>query len=329
MTIIKNFLEISILSYNRTNELERIFRSLDSIDRDDVKVCVYEDCSPNQALIREICKKYSDELIIDIEFKPSVINLGYDKNLLRAFSSESEYILLLSDDDFIEASFLDHFIDTLRSKSPDILISPYTTPDISRIGAHFNEAYSIDVLYDSILFSGLTFKVKSVSITKDEEDFLSQSIYVQVFLLCKYWNTSCGYFDKPLVIAGSDGENYFGKSDVSSQMKTLSDRSALMSNIHYQVYFQRVVFKSLNLYYPDLVKQFMINYSKRLVSHFIRVRLKSSLAQYIKSILEFRKINVAYNSSYMFFILIIIFLPKFLLRPLYNILINKFRISGG
>lgn len=328
MTNNKNFLEISILSYNRTVELERIFISLSSINRDDIRVCVYEDCSPNQSLISQICKKYSNELNIDIQFKPSMINLGYDKNLLRVLSSDSEYVLLLSDDDFIEAAFLDEFIGVLKSKSPDILISPYFANDISRSGSHFNNIYTVDVLYDSILFSGLTFKVESVCITREEEEFLSQSIYAQVYLLCKHWNSSCGYFDKPLIIAGSDGENYFGKSIVSSKMNELRDRDALMSNVYYQSYFQRVVFESLKKFYPDLIKQFKTNYSKRLVSHFIRVRLQTTFLNYIIAIIELRKINIIYNQIYLIFILAIAFLPNFFLRPLYNKLIGTFRVSG-
>ena len=88
-----------------------------------------------------------------------------------------------------------------------------------------------------------------------------------------FWSVNTGlkivFISKnPLVIAGSDGENYFGKSEVSSHMDTLKDRTDLMSNLYYQKYLQRVAYRCLGDFYPSLIANYTANYSKRLVSHF-------------------------------------------------------------
>ena len=324
------FLEIAVLSYNRTIELERTLTSLIGIDRDDVRVCVYEDCSPNQKLIENICNKYVDKLSISLEFKPALLNLGYDKNLIRALSSSADYVLLLSDDDYIVPEFIDEAVKFLQESQPDIAISPFTKRcNQYRSGSHYLGKYTIDVLYDSVLFSGLTFKTDAINLTNDEISFLSKSIYSQVYLVGKYWNNVCGYFKSPLIIAGEDGENYFGFSDVSNDMKELVDRDSPMSNVYYQENLQRVSFYCLKNFHPTLIQRFRINYSRRLVSHFLRLRLNTGLIKYVKAVLELSRIKVKYSRIYIIPILLFVIFPQVLLRPIYDFLIRKFRVSGG
>ena len=324
------FLEIAVLSYNRTIELERTLSSLAGIYRDDVRVCIYEDCSPNQKLIENICNRYVGKLSIPLEFKPAPANLGYDKNLIRALSSRADYVLLLSDDDYIVPEFIDEAVNFLREGQPDVAISPFTKRrNQYRAGSHYAGKYTIDVLYDSVLFSGLAFKTAAINLTNDEVFFLSKSIYSQVYLVGKHWNNICGYFGSPLIVAGEDGENYFGLSDVSSDMKELVDRDSLMSNLYYQENLQRVTVHCLNNFHPTLIQHFRVNYSRRLVSHFLRVRLNTGLINYIKAVLELSRIKVKYSRIYIIPILSFVLFPQMFLRPIYDFLIRKFRVSGG
>ena len=39
--------------------------------------------------------------------------------------SEAEYVMLLSDDDFIDPKHIDQFVDMLYASKPDVVISPY------------------------------------------------------------------------------------------------------------------------------------------------------------------------------------------------------------
>ena len=324
------FLEIAILSYNRTKELERTLLSLKEINRDDVKVCIYEDCSPNQKLIEDICNNYVSQLSIPLEFKPAHENLGYDKNLIRAISSQADYVLLLSDDDYIASGFFDEAVEFLQENQPDVTISPFTKRSNQyRKGGHYIEGYSVDVLYDSVLFSGLVFKTASVNLTNKEAIFLSRSIYSQVYLAGKHWNNGCKYFKKSLIIAGEDGENYFGLNEVSSDMTELIDRSSLMSNLYYQENLYRVAFRCISNFHPDLIDTFILNYSKRLVSHFLRVRLNTGIINYLKSVFELRRIKIKFKRIYIIPIFFIAIFPQKILLPIYKILIKKFRVSGG
>lgn len=250
-------------------------------------------------------------------------------NLHRALSSGSKYVLLLSDDDYIDSDYLISFIEVLYEKKPDILISPYQAIDLHRNGEHYFGSYSIDVLYDSILFSGLTFKTELIQLNEKEINFLEKSIYIQVYLLCKYWSSNSQYFNSPLIITGSDGENFFGKSQSTSSMSSLTNRDDLMSNIYYHVYFQRVVFECLSTYYPKLINEFMKSYGIRLVSHFIRVRLAINHINYFKCIFELLSIKVKYKYRYLTYILFIAFIPKIILDPAYKIALKRLRKSGG
>lgn len=262
---------------------------------------------------------------------PSSKNLGYDMNLWRALNdeSEAEYVMLLSDDDFIDPKHIDQFVDMLHASKPDVVISPYIAETLYREGSHYSGYYSIDVLYDSILFSGLTFNVSKTSLREDEVTFLSNSIYIQVYLVCKHWSENSLYFKNPLVIAGSDGENYFGKSKVSNHMDTLKDRTHLMSNLYYQKYFQTVVYRCLGDFYPSLIENYITNYSKRLVSHFFRVRIGGSYLYFVRATFELSRINLTYNKIYLLFIFSLLLLPKSIVRFLHNLLISKYRVSGG
>lgn len=323
-------LEIAILSYNRTVELERALSSMETITRTDVTVTVYEDCSPNQNLIEKICEKYKEKLSIALEFKPSVVNLGYDKNLMRALSSESDYVLLLSDDDFLLADYVEETLSYLNRRQPDIAISPFSKRDVQyRLGNHYNGKYTIDVLYDSILFSGLIFKTSIINLSKDETLFLSDSIYTQLYLVGKHWNNSCDYLNVSLIVAGEDGDNYFGLSDATKDKKELVDRSSLMSNLYYQVNMQRVAYSLIDKFHPTLGQKFLGSYSKRLVSHYIKVRLNADLNDYIKSVFELFDIKIQFSRFYTIYIIILVFIPKVLLRPAYKFLLNTFRLSGG
>ena len=140
---------------------------------------------------------------------------------------------------------------------------------------------------------------------------------------------NCSYFTDPFIKTGADGENFFGKSESSSELTTLQDRNSLMSNIHYHVYFQKVVFKSLEYYYPYLKDTFIRVYSQRIVSQFIRIKLNTTIINYLRSVLELFKINVYYEKKYLIIIFLLIFVPNIVLVPLYKYLIKKYRKSGG
>ena len=323
-------LDVAILSYNRVDELRRALMSFEGFSSNDVRIVVYEDFSPNRHLIAELVNDIKDDFSIEIILNSSDTNLGYDLNLMRAFDTSSSYVMFLSDDDFIDINHLSEFLLTLESKRPSILISPFIKRSkLYRSGYTYGGTYSIDVLYDSILFSGLTFRSDLFDLDEFELSFLSKSIYSQVFLVCKYWSFDSLYFKFPLIIAGEDGENFFGISDSTNSLITLQDRKSPLSNLYYQEKLQRVVFRALSVFYPNLINKFILNYSFRLISQFFRIRLSTSFKFFVRSVLDLHKLNLRYSYFVYFFLVIISLLPKFFLKKIYNFLVSKYRVSGG
>tara|TARA_Y200000002_G_scaffold352993_1_gene332102 strand:- start:57 stop:1052 length:996 start_codon:yes stop_codon:yes gene_type:complete len=323
-------LNISILSYNRTKELIRLFDSLESINRDDIIVSVYEDCSPNQEKISKICSFYKKKLNIKVDFLPAKKNIGYDKNLLRSLNCKSKFVLLLSDDDYLDASLMNDFASFLKNKNPDVVICPFVKRrNTYRSGSHYNNNYSVDVLYDSVLFSGLTFKTKKISIKENDYNFIKNSIYSQVFIVASLWTKKSYYYNNNIIIAGEDGENFFGKSEATKEMLDLLDRSEPFSNLYYQSKLQKVAFYSLKKFYPELLVSFLSNYSKRLVSQFIRIKLSTNVIGYVKAILKLKSMKLRYNKKYFIIIFCVTFIPNFFLAHIYKFIIKKFRVSGG
>ena len=102
-----------------------------------------------------------------------------------------------------------------------------------------------------------------------------------------------------------------------------------MSNLYYQKYLQRVAYRCLGDFYPSLIANYTANYSKRLVSHFFRVRMGGSYLSFVRATFELSKINLTYNKIYLLFILALFVLPKSFVRFLHNLLISKYRVSGG
>jgi hypothetical protein len=324
------FLNIAVLSYNRTDELKRLFESLIQVNRNDISISIYEDCSPNQEKILEICNFYKDLIHPKIQFLPADKNLGYDANLIRALKGDSEFTLLLSDDDYLDGSLLDDFITFLKNQNPKVVICPFIKHgNLYRSGVHYSFRYSVDVLYDSILFSGLVFKNGHVNLAENEYSFLKNSIYSQVYIVANSWTDDSYYYDKNIIIAGEDGENYFGKSEASKEMHELSNRKEALSNLYYQSKLQKVAFYLIDNLYPELKNSFYTSYSKRLVSQFMRIKLSSGLAGYIQALVKLKSLNLSYNKSYLIIIFAILFFPNFLLAPIYKYSIKRFRISGG
>ena len=54
-----------------------------------------------------------------------------------------------------------------------------------------------------------------------------------------------------------------------------------------------------------------------------------SYLSFVRATFELSKINLTYNKIYLLFILALFVLPKSFVRFLHNLLISKYRVSGG
>ena len=322
-------LEIAILAYNRPDELLRALESLSQCNDARVVVSVYEDCSPSQDRICEVVEAFSDSM--PVSFFPAPSNLGYDRNLRRAvLSGESDYVLLLSDDDYIDPAFLPCFIDHLFANEPDVVLSTFKKRgQLYRRGDHYAGEYSHHVLYDSVLFSGICFRRDALALSEQEWQCLSTSIYSQVYLAARTWSTGSGYFDKPLIIAGEDGANFFGHNESASDQADLVDRSTPMANLSYQVRFQKVALLVLQGAHPAIEKSYIRSFSVRLVAHFIRVRSVVTLSQYLFAVKSLRAFGLVFNTVAYVPIYLLALFPSRLTAFISEKLIPKLRRSGG
>lgn len=320
-------LDIAIISYNRTKELERSLSCFKQVKDDRFRIIVYEDSSPNSNELQGLVNKYSN--YIHVTFLKSNYNLGYDLNLYRSLSSDSKYILLLSDDDYIDPSILTIFLNYLEKQSNYIIICPFVRSGVNyRTGSHGNlSEYNHDIIYDSILFSGLVFK-NNVILSSNELNFLRNSIYIQVYLVAKFFKFGISYFHSPIIIVGNDGENFFGASKSTQQFKNLLDRDSSYSNLYYQEKLIRVVSYVKENLYPSL--KFKSNYSIRLISQFIRIRLTTNFLSYYHFIFtKFFIIKLNYYKIIIPIILLLPFIPKFIIFKFHTYVLCNYRKSGG
>lgn len=254
-----NILTVAILSYNRPIELLRCLESLLPLPIG-VKVEIYDDASP---LINDICNTIAPFLSENPEFKISISNenIGYDANLLNSIvKSKSDYVMLLSDDDYLEAGCLNSILSSLLLKPMPISFVRYCDRDLSAswnpppLGKgrrdfgrdmYFDGNYFVSngsILYNSILFSGLIFKREEVCKLFDKLTNYDKSIYIQVAIF-SYLTKEFGvnYIHGPGIIACADGINGFGTNSASNNNSDLIDRSTIHSNLKYNKRLIKVI----------------------------------------------------------------------------------------
>jgi glycosyltransferase involved in cell wall biosynthesis len=270
-------LSIVVLSYNRPEQVDRILCNLLSASSSEFNLIIKDDCSPRQSEIESIVESYAKKARFEIVLYKNKSNLGYDRNLLDAFAiTESDYIFLLSDDDYINGARLIDLIKLLSRREYKIYFTPYQDRGgACRSGIRPYELARFDeVIYNSILFSGLIFYRKSVLRLPRDEGFLSSSIYTQVYLasVLIFNEKEFGYAPNDLLHLGGDGENFFGKNESAINGEGLRDRSCITSNLRYQMLLLAVVYKVGEATSMSVINIFMIEYNRRLISYLFRAR---------------------------------------------------------
>ena len=282
--MIINKLTVGIISYNRPKELNRCLNSILPIPNN-VEILVCDDNSPRKSEILQVVRdfKYSNN---NVKILVNQENFGYDKNLFNTLElADSEYVLLLGDDDMLEPNALNNIIEIingidfsvgfLRVRFSDVLMESLR---INKISYDRNYStirfFSCDELqnngshlYNSILFSGLVFKKKSVLEFKKYIVEYFNSIYIQVAIFCLLSNKYGSYFlPGPGIMIGSDGENGFGLNESASERdKVLINRKSQFSNLNYQVRLIEVVKRVANNSSVSIFNSFLREYRIRFI----------------------------------------------------------------
>ena len=266
-----------VLSYNRPDKLERILSHFNGFSEKDISLVIKDDNSPDFPLIENIVNKYKNTIGIPVNLIKNEFNLGYDSNLLDSFEKiDSEYLFLLSDDDYVKVDKLNELICALKQFEHNIYFTPYLDGGVEYrvVDSKYIFKSIADVIYNSILFSGLIFKREAVMGLKVDKEYLSQSIYTQVYLatmlVLKY--EAYGAAPNGILVVGGDGENFFGKNQSAVNSDVLTDRTQISSNLNYQQFLLRVVDRVSLDSGQEISKFFWTSYSKRLIGYGFKVR---------------------------------------------------------
>jgi glycosyltransferase involved in cell wall biosynthesis len=321
-----------VLSYNRPDKLERILSHFSGFNEKSVAIVVKDDNSPFLSSIEKIVNKYKGSIGIPLSLQKNESNLGYDGNLLDAFEKiESEYIFLLSDDDYVKVEELSELITMLKKREHYIYFTPYN--DIEGEWRIVNPVYSLtqiaDVIYNSVLFSGLIFNKNAVMDLEFNKDYLSQSIYSQVYLATMIALKYDAYGAAPsgILFVGGDGENFFGKNQSAVNSDILSDRTQITSNLNYQQFLLKVVDKiSVDSGY-QISKYFWASYSKRLMGYGFKARALG-LLEYKIFLFSYFEPGVKKSLFISFLFACLILMPSKLANIIYKVGKSFLRTSG-
>ncbi|MDO4689045.1 MAG: glycosyltransferase [Plesiomonas sp.] len=295
-------LSIVVLSYNRPEQLDRILSSLVGVSDKRVNLIIKDDQSPRFEEIVSVFNKNKSRLDFEVILHRNEQNLGYDRNLIDAFNiTDSKYIFLLSDDDYIEGANIENLLSYLEVSNKSIHFTPYFDIDTgcnNRVclpSEHMLINDFADFIYNSILFSGLIYSREAVLSLNVDMDFLSNCIYSQVYIavILAYKSKCYGVAPEGILVLGGDGENFFGKNKSAKNKDLLSNRHAFTSNLNYQPFLLKTINKVAQVTSNEVERVFLREYKKRLVSYGLRARAyglvnhHDFVVQYLKSKVPF------------------------------------------
>lgn len=331
-------LTIGIPSYNRPTQLKRALMSIDSSRSDLYNVLVIDDCSPNQHQVADL---FSSSFS-DYTFVPLQKNIGYDCNLkLIHQSCMTPYLIYLSDDDSLVPGSLDRILDYLLDNDVSgVSIFPCFDSSTRRVVRQrsylSNNLTTNQLIYDSILFSGLLFNVKNSSrfLLPDPSNLIYSQLYLSVLTALSF---GVFYPDIPSIFVHADGPNGFGTNSSTDDI-SLSDRSSLFNLLSYhKKLFHVISLISLAERNPDITCNFLKEYYKRSILLIFHASISLSFSEYENFYANFSKNIKTRPPLYLFYTYLCLspltFLPQAVKKIFFKILPNVRylvrRIRGG
>lgn len=326
-------LSIVVLSYNRPTQIERILNNFIGFKDDRVQLIIKDDISPRIIEIQEIVDDYKkNKLGINVNLIINEKNLGYDLNLLDSFwAIESDYLFLLSDDDFVRTEFLPDLLNLLSIKLYPVYFTPYFRNGILNrydIGSYKFNNFA-EVIYNSILFSGLIFENNAVKKLDLNREFLVNSLYTQVYIssLLIFQSQTFGEMPKNILYVGEDGENFFGKNESATNHKLLADRTSIMADLNYQRFLIQVV-NEISINTNSTVRiMFLKEYKKRLLGYMFRSRA-SGVRVYFNFVRSFLSSHAKKYYFHLFLLILLFLIPSRITKHIYGYGVKHVRNSG-
>ncbi|HGE6018936.1 TPA: hypothetical protein ACGGSJ_003399, partial [Vibrio cholerae] len=249
---------------------------------------------------------------------------------------DSEYVFLLSDDDYVKADKLELVLRRLSLKDKDVFYTPYIVDGTGVINRNIKQETNklipkdfSKIIYNSILFSGMVYRRSSIVELDLDHDFLGNCIYTQVYLsvILVYKSQSFGILPSGFLFLGGDGENYFGKNESAINSNILVDRAKITSNLNYQPLLLSTVAKASQDTDCYIYKAFMKEYKLRLISYALRARALG-FQQYLDFFIAYKKSDVPKFMIMNLTLLLITLIPSTLSRIIYSYGVNGLKKSG-
>jgi glycosyltransferase involved in cell wall biosynthesis len=112
------FISICILSYNRPETLERLLKTIDTQNIEEIEVVICEDASPRRTEIRLVVDNFSLQRAYPVRYFENEKNLGYDGTFNQLCRhAQGEWMVFMGDDDEFAPLALDKMIDFLQNHS--------------------------------------------------------------------------------------------------------------------------------------------------------------------------------------------------------------------
>lgn len=328
------FLSICITSYNRCIELERTLTSIDIIKYSkNIEIIISEDNSPKKKLIEDIVTSFKKKSKYTVIFNTNESNLGYDRNLEKLISlSNGDYILFISDDDSFVPNSLDQFIDYVTTHEDSLYFQPFVNEN-NNIKRKYSKSFkkngginSCRYIYESILFSGLTFKREKIK-DINAVQFVNSN-YFQVYLFLEIaFKYGISYVNIILIKCNGDGENGFGISESSEKNVFLANRKSPLSNLEFHkglIKVIRIFDKNNN---TDIHSQFSKEYSKRSIGGLIQAK-KYGNSLFLEYQRKIKSLDINLSYIFYFYVFILRFLGFNFTRIFINVIkaiVEKYR----
>lgn len=117
--MIEKNLQITIITYNRSRDLENTFKQLLNSPFSNCNILVLDNASDDET--PDVCSKY-EKLFSKMEIIRNVKNIGANPNYLKAVElSSSKYTWVLCDDDFYDFSNCNDVIEVIDSEKFDLI----------------------------------------------------------------------------------------------------------------------------------------------------------------------------------------------------------------
>ena len=294
---------ICIPAFNRPRELTELLDSIASEAPGDWEILVSEDCSPKQAEIAEVVRKFANEHgLLHVRFLSTPTNLGYDGNLRFLIDhAHGRFCVFMGDDDLWCAGALSELTNVTET-NPDVGVILRAWQTISKDSGEVLDVHryfpgdrifkpgakSVAAFFRrSVFISGLAI---STDAARDlSTDRFDGTLLYQLYLVGNLLMVKPGYYvSRMTAIRRVGGEHYFGSS-VSERERFLPRHLAPEHSLNFVRGLFEIAQGLESAYGPEvgrMIRSDIARYSYPLLAIQARTSTKASFKRYASELAQ-------------------------------------------